>query len=67
MKKSQDYFSIGLKIVKNKNLKKVARKGMDAELIWEHGTAEFGLDFCQRSFKIKPFSAVKSEPLCASF
>jgi hypothetical protein len=39
MKKSQDYFSIGLKIVKNKNLKKVACKGMDAELIWEYWNA----------------------------
>jgi len=32
MKKSQDYFSIVLKIVKNKELKKFAHKEMDAEL-----------------------------------
>ena len=47
MKKSQDYFSIGLKIAKIKNLKKVARKGMDAELIWEYGTEELALDIGQ--------------------
>jgi hypothetical protein len=35
MKKSQDYFSIGLKIVKNKDLKKFAYKEMIAELKYE--------------------------------